>query len=188
MRFKILSMPLALVVLAATVIWAVSMPPRTSRPTRPPDDTGTPQLGLSHAYVPPTYGVPALEWDLRYHVGMSREQIRQGLPRDIRWQASVSRPATGWRALEKDQHAVAYWVTDFEASHPGTNVAACDHFDAAGGHHFLFYDGTGVLIGFKRVGGVQVLSAATRRANHRAEVDAGFALASAFGRRWPGTT
>jgi len=167
------------------VSYAHTRPPP---PTRPPDEVGTPQLGLSQAYVPPSYGVPTLEWDLRYHLGMSRDQIRQGLPRDIRSLASVSRPAKGWRTLEKDQYAVVYWVTDFEASHPGTNVAACDHFDGGGGHHFLFYDGAGVLIGFKRIGGVLVLSAATRRANHRTEVDAGFGLLLAFGLPWAGTT
>jgi hypothetical protein len=200
MRFKMLGMSLALLILAATVIWAVYMPPRTPRPTRPPDEVGTPQLRLLQGDVPPFYGVPApeldlryhgvpaLEWDLRYHVGMSRDQIRQGLPRDIRWLASVSRPTTGWRALQKDHYAVVYWVTDFEANHPGTNVAACDSFDAGGGYHFLFYDGSGVLIGFKRIGGVLVSSAATGPANHRAEVDAGFAILFAFRRPWPGTT
>jgi len=119
---------------------------------------------------------------------MSRDQMRQGLPRDVHSVTSVSRPVSGWRALGKDQYAVVYWVTDFETSHPGTNVEACDLFHAGGGHHFLFYDAAGVLIGFKRIGGTQVLSAAVGLANHRAEVDAGFALLFAFGRPWPGTT
>jgi len=179
------NMGLAVAAVAAAIIVALSYAnTEPSLPLMPPDQAGSPQLGVSRAYVPPSYGVPALEWELRYHVGMSRDQIRQRLPRDIHWLASVSRPAKGWKALEEDQPAVAYWVTNFEAGHPGPEVAACDLLMTGGGDHFLFYDSAGLLVGVKRIGGYGVLSAATGPANHPPEVDAGFAHGLTSDRPW----
>jgi hypothetical protein len=194
MPFKMLSMPLALVVLAATVIWAVYMPPQTPPPVPPRAPVESPQLDVSHPYTHMrefhTLQGPELEWILPYHLGMRREQVRQGLPRDIRWLASLTRPNEGWGALEKGNYSVAKSVVGFLVGRPEASVSACDLFEADGVFHALFFDEAGVLVGCKRKRwrGVLYLSAATGRANHRAEVYAGFTLASAFGRPWPGTT
>lgn len=141
-------------------------------PARPPGEVGTPQFSSSPVQSDRWNGVPSLEWDLRYHVGMSHDQIRQDLPRNVRSFISVSRPPGGWDALQKDEHGVAQLVREFEAKHPVMTVWACDFFQTDGVNHFLFYDGAGALIGFERVGGTAVLSAGTGRANLAAPVNA----------------
>lgn len=133
-----------------------------------PGDVGNPQISSSLVRNDRWHGVPSLEWDLRYHVGMSRDQVRQNLPRIATCFISVSRPPKGWQALQNDKYGVAWWVTDFEAKHPESTVWTCDFLQAEGGDHFLFYNGAGVLIGYERVGGIGVLSAETGRANHAA--------------------
>ena len=119
---------------------------------------------------PYTHGSSGLEF--RYHIGMSREEIRKSFAFGARLIASYSRPRKDWSAIGNAQPALDYFdVLEFELGLPSGLVAVCDVYDDGRSHHALYFDDKGILVGAQQSPGVICQSACVESANEAASAD-----------------